>query len=141
MLRSEVSRQVMGPLEGHAAGGAGVGAGAGMAAHVVSQAAGLREGLAAGRAGVWAVASMDAHVISQALGRQEGLAADGARQVEIATRLAPPPLARRSRAPSRSVSRRLFLPPLRKLTIHSPYGRQYCRDIGGFLRIRYRKVA
>ena len=51
-----VPRQVAGLREGLAAGGAGVGAVAGMGAHVPRQVAGLREGLAAGGAGVGAVA-------------------------------------------------------------------------------------
>jgi len=76
------------------------------------QVARRREGLAAGGAGVGADTGMSARVYRQAAGRRAGLAADGARQVEIATRPAPPPLAQRSRAPSRSFSRRLFLPLL-----------------------------
>ena len=45
---------------------------------VPCQAAGRREGLAAGRAGVGAVAGMGAHVDRQAVGPREGLAAGGA---------------------------------------------------------------
>ena len=104
--------QGAGVRESLAAGRAGVWAVAGMGAHVASQAAGLREGHAAGRAGVWADAGMGANVGRQVARRREGLGADGARQVELATRPTPPPLARRSRAPTRSFSRRLFLPPL-----------------------------
>ena len=57
-----VPRQAAGLREGHATGGAGVGADVGMGAHVYRQAAGPREYLAAGGAGVWAVAGMGAHV-------------------------------------------------------------------------------
>jgi len=111
-MGAHVSRQVAGLREGLAAGGAGVGAVARMGAHVTRQVAGLREGLAAGGADVGADAGMGAQVLSQIARRRAGLAADGALQVEIAPRPAPFSLARRSRAPTRSFSRRLFLPPL-----------------------------
>ena len=54
--------QVAGLREGPAAGGAGVGAIAGMGAHVCRQVAGRRAGLTAGGAGVGTVAGMGAHV-------------------------------------------------------------------------------
>ena len=57
-----VSRQGAGVREGLAAGGADVGAPAGMGLHVSCQVAGHREGLTAGGAGVGAVAGMGAHV-------------------------------------------------------------------------------
>ena len=60
-VRLEVARL----RKGLAAGGADVGAVAGMGAHVYRQVGRLREGLAAGGAGVGALAGMDAHVCRQ----------------------------------------------------------------------------
>jgi len=111
-MGSHVCRQVAGLREGMAAGGAGVGADAGMGSHVCRQVAGLREGMAAGGAGVGAVAGMGAHVCRQATGLREGLPADRALKDEFGPHPAPPPLARPSRASTRSFSRVLVAPPL-----------------------------
>ena len=68
-----VPRKGAGVREGLAAGGAYVGAIAGMDTHVCCQVAGAREGLAAGGADVGAIAGMGAHVGRQAAGVREGL--------------------------------------------------------------------
>ena len=60
-----VPRQLVGPREGHAAGGTGVRAVSGMGALVSRQDARRREGLATGRACVGAVTDMDALVSRQ----------------------------------------------------------------------------
>ena len=110
-MDAHVSRQATRVQESLAAGGAGVGAVAIMGAHVSRQVAGRREGLAAGGAGVGAVARMGAHVSRQVAGRREGLAANSARQVQLARRLDPPSLTHPGSAPTPSFSRRLFPPP------------------------------
>ena len=108
-----VPLQGAGVREGLSAGGAYVGAVAGMGAHVSRQAAVLREGLAAGGAGVGAFAGMGAHVFRQIAGRGAGLAAHGAlNEVELAPRPAPPPLARLSRASTRPFAIGIVMPPL-----------------------------
>ena len=73
-----VPRQVAGLREGPAASGAGVGAIAGMGAHVCREAARRREGLAASDTDVGAIARMGAHVPRQVAGLRAGLAAGGA---------------------------------------------------------------
>jgi len=107
-----VYRQAAGLREGSAAGGAGVGAVAGMGAHVLRQVAGRRECVAAGGAGVGAVAGMGAHVYRQVAGLRAGLAADGALKEELTPRPTPPPLARGSRAHTRFLISRLLPSPL-----------------------------
>jgi len=94
-----------------------------MGAHVFRQADGVREGLAAGGAGVGAVAGMGAHVPRQAAGFREGLAADRAVDtVDLFTRCTAPRFARRSRASTPSFGSRLLPPPLasahRAITLH-----------------------
>ena len=83
-----------------------------MGTNVHRQAAGLREGPAAGGAGVGTDARMGAHVSRQVAGRREGLAADGARQVQLDLRPTPPPLAQPGSAPTPSIRRERFPPPL-----------------------------
>jgi len=83
-----------------------------MGAHVSGQAAGVREGHAAGGAGVGAFAVMGALVSRQVAGLREGLSACGALKDELAPRPTLPPLARPSMAATRSVSRRPFPAPL-----------------------------
>ena len=61
-MGANVYRQGAGAREGHAAGGAGVGAVAGMGAHVCRQVVGPREGHAAGDADIGADAGMGAHI-------------------------------------------------------------------------------
>ena len=107
-----VSRQAAGLREGLAAGGADVGAVAGMGALVSRQVTGLREGHAAGGAYVGAFAGMGAHVLRQVAGVRASLAAYGALEDELAPRPALSPLARPSRTSTRSFARVIFLPPL-----------------------------
>ena len=107
-----VSRQAARVREGLTAGGAYVGAVAGMGAHVLRQGAVQRESLAAGGACVGAVTGMGALVSRQASGLREGLATDGALKDELAPRPAPPPLARPSMATTCSVAKRLLPFPL-----------------------------
>jgi len=91
-MGAHVCRQAAGLREGHAAGGAWVGAVAGMGAHVCRQVAGLRECHATGGAWVWAVAGMGAHVLRQVAWRRAGLSADRTLEDDLAPRPAPPPL-------------------------------------------------
>ena len=79
---------------------------------VPRQAAGLREGLTAGGARVGAVAGMGAHVCRQIVGPRAGLASDGALEDELAACPIPPPLARPSRAPTPAFTRRSVPCPL-----------------------------
>jgi hypothetical protein len=74
--------------------GAGVGAVAGMGAHVTCQVAGLRKGVSESGAGVGTVARMDSYMNRQAAWRTASLSADCALQnVNRVLRLARPPLA------------------------------------------------
>jgi len=101
-MGANVYRQGAGAREGHAAGGAGVGAVAGMGAHVCRQVVGPREGHAAGDADIGADAGMGAHMCFQVVGLRACLAAHGALEDALAPLLAPPLLARPSRASARS---------------------------------------
>ena len=80
-MGAHVRREAAGLREVLAAGGADVGAVAGMYANVVLQASSLREGLAACEACVGAIASMGANMILQICRCGEGLFTGGALKV------------------------------------------------------------
>ena len=139
-MGAHVHRQVATLREGHAACGAGVGAVTGMGALVSRQVAEGGKDLAAGGACVGAVAGMGALVSRQVAGTREGLATDGALKDEVVPRNAPPPLVRPSIATIYLVARRLLPSPL--APDHRKINRLVLRPpecVSGQIRLKFRK--